>query len=73
MTFWRKVMQLKRRTRTVILCEQCGNEFFKGRIVEKDGKKFVVCPYCSYSNNKVYKKRKKRGVDTNGKYRDNNK
>lgn len=48
----------------MILCEQCGNEFFRGRIVKKDdGEEFVQCPYCRYENKRVYRKKtKKRGV-----------
>ena len=54
---------LKRRTRTVIMCEQCGNEFQRGRIVKKEDKEFIQCPYCGYHNKRVYrKKNKKRGV-----------
>ena len=54
---------LKRRTRTVIMCEQCGNEFQRGRIVKKEDKEYIQCPYCGYLNKRVYrKKNKKRGV-----------
>ena len=53
---------LKRRTRTVILCGQCGNEFRYGHLVKKNDKDFIVCPYCGYLNKKTYKKKnKKRG------------
>ena len=47
----------------MILCEQCGNEFHKGRIIEKEGQKFVQCPYCNYHNKREWKKKnKKRGI-----------
>ena len=50
----------------MILCEQCGNEFKYGKLIEKDFKKFVVCPYCGQHNmmkyNKKKKLNKKRGV-----------
>ena len=51
---------LKRRIRTVIqLCEQCGNDFYKGKFIEKeDGRKYIQCPYCGYHNKRVYRKKK---------------
>lgn len=51
---------MKRRTRTVIECEQCGNEFKRGQLVKKDDKEFIQCPYCRYLNTRRYKKRKNR-------------
>lgn len=45
------------------LCEQCGNEFYWGKPVEKeDGKKYIQCPYCGYNNRRVFKKKKKRST-----------
>ena len=56
-------MCIKRRTRTVMLCEQCGNEFNRGRIVKKENKEYIECPYCNNLNKRVYrKKNKKRGI-----------
>lgn len=47
----------------MIMCEQCGNEFQRGRLVTKDDKEYIQCPYCGYHNKRVYrKKNKKRGV-----------
>ena len=52
---------IKRRLRTVIICEQCGNEFYRGRLVKKeDGKEYIVCPYCRYENRKIFRNRKKK-------------
>lgn len=44
----------------MVLCEQCGNEFKSGRIVKKDDKELVTCPYCGYLNKRTYSKKKKR-------------
>lgn len=54
---------MKRRTRTVMMCERCGNEFNRGRIVKREDKEFIECPYCNNLNKRVYrKKNKKRGI-----------
>lgn len=53
----------------MILCEQCGNEFYKGKkvfsVVGGDTKPFIRCPYCNYYNTPPWenKKRKKKGLD----------
>ena len=44
----------------MILCEQCGNEFYRGKLVKKEDKEYVQCPYCGYLNRKFYNKKKKR-------------
>lgn len=43
-----------------MLCEQCGNEFWTKRYIKKDDKEYIVCPFCNYHNNKVYKNKKKK-------------
>lgn len=43
----------------MIICEQCGNEFNRGRIVKKDDKEYIQCPYCRWENKRVFKKKKK--------------
>ena len=50
----------------MILCEQCGNEFHWGKLVHKNGKELVSCPYCRYYNQKPLKggKNKKVRKDT---------
>lgn len=45
----------------MILCEQCGNEFLGGKLIEKNGKKYIKCPYCDYGNKRVYKRKRKKG------------
>ena len=42
----------------MILCEQCGNEFKYGKMTEKNGKRYINCPYCNYGNKPLYRKRK---------------
>ena len=44
----------------MILCDQCGNEFYKGKIVKKDDKEYLSCPYCRYLNEKPRKGGKKK-------------
>ena len=44
----------------MIICEQCGNEFQRGRIVKKEDKEFIQCPYCDYHNKRVYRKKNKK-------------
>lgn len=46
----------------MILCEQCGNEFHRGKLVTKEDKEYIVCPFCKYLNERTeyYKKKKKR-------------
>lgn len=44
----------------MILCEQCGNEFYKGRLVTKEDKEYVSCPYCRYLNDRPQKAKKKK-------------
>lgn len=39
----------------MILCEQCGNEFYRGKLVHKNGKEYISCPYCRYYNEKPHK------------------
>ena len=51
----------------MILCEQCGNEFRRGKLIEDKGKKYIKCPYCSYGYNRVYKRKKKGAVNENNK------
>ena len=53
----------------MILCEQCGNEFRRGNMIERDGKKYIKCPYCNYGNKPLYR-RKKKG-DTNARRNEN--
>lgn len=44
----------------MILCEQCGNEFNRGRKIETDsGKKMIECPYCKWRNPFPTKRNKK--------------
>lgn len=43
----------------MILCEQCGNEFRYGKLVVKEDKELISCPYCRWLNPKP--KRKKKG------------
>ena len=44
----------------MILCEQSGNEFNRGRKIETDsGKKMIECPYCKWRNPFPTKKNKK--------------
>ena len=47
----------------MITCEQCGNEFYRGKLIKKEnGKEYIICPYCRYENRKMFRKRnKKRG------------
>lgn len=57
------VFRIKRRTIIVIMCEQCGNEFNRGRLVKKEEGEYIKCPYCGNLNKRVYrKKNKKRDV-----------
>lgn len=42
-----------------VLCDRCGNEYHWGRIVKKDDKEFIQCPYCNFNNK--FPKKKKRG------------
>lgn len=49
----------------MILCEQCGNEFYKGKIVKKDDKEYLSCPYCHYLNEKPRKSGKKKYHNNN--------
>lgn len=51
----------------MMLCEQCGNEFQRGRLVTKDNKEYIQCPYCGYYHSKSMfrKKNKKRRVMKN--------
>ena len=51
----------------MILCEQCGNEFYKGKIVNKDNKEYISCPYCRYLNEKPRKGKKKYNKNKNQK------
>ena len=44
----------------MIMCEQCGNEFQRGRIVKKEDKEYIQCPYCGYLNKRVYRKKNKK-------------
>lgn len=39
-------------------CEQCGNDFFNSRIIEKEGVKYKVCPYCGWKHELKYNKKK---------------
>lgn len=50
-------------------CEQCGNEFYKGRNVEKEDKSYIQCPYCKYLNERVFYKKKKARRTEQGKDR----
>lgn len=45
-----------------ITCEQCGNDFGRGKIINKDGMNVVYCPYCRYENPVPHIKRPKKGV-----------
>lgn len=50
----------------MILCEQCGNEFYNGEKIERGRKTFIECPYCGYYNRPPWvnnrKKSKKKGA-----------
>ncbi len=50
----------KRRTKVMILCEQCGNDFRRGNIIKKDSGEYIQCPFCYYHNKRVYSRRKRR-------------
>ena len=43
-----------------MLCEQCGNEFYKNKYYNKDGKSYVRCPFCGFENEKTYSKKNKK-------------
>lgn len=47
-----------------MLCIRCGNEFYRGHIVNREGKELIQCPFCGQYNMRVYKK-KKRKVNNN--------
>ena len=53
-------MCLNRRTRTVMMCEQCGNEFHRGEIMKKNDKEYIKCPYCGWGNRRKFNRKKKR-------------
>lgn len=44
-----------------IICEQCGNEFYRKPLKNAEGKynEYVNCPYCWYKNYVSTKKKKK--------------
>lgn len=48
--------------RDYITCEQCGNDFRSSKVVVKDNKEYIQCPYCRYLNKRVDRKNKKRGA-----------
>lgn len=54
----------------MILCEQCGNEFYKGKLVKKDDKEYISCPYCKYLNIRPRKSGKKKKYNKNQKGND---
>lgn len=39
-------------------CEQCGNDFYNAKIIERDGVKYKVCPYCGWKHKLKYNKKK---------------
>ena len=43
----------------MILCERCGNEFNRGKIVKKEDVEYIKCPYCGNLNERVYYKKKR--------------
>ena len=52
----------------MILCERCGNEFNRGKLVRKYDKEYIECPYCQYRNRKLYRKKKKKAGIQNEQY-----
>lgn len=44
----------------MILCEQCGNDFYRGKLIKKEEGDYIKCPYCGYENKRKYYKRKKK-------------
>lgn len=44
---------------TMILCEQCGNEFDYGKKVERENKTYISCPYCRYLNQPPQRRKKR--------------
>lgn len=53
----------------MILCEQCGNTFLKGKLIETpDGRYKLECPYCRWKNNMPRRKRKRK--EESGKQKD---
>ena len=43
-----------------MICERCGNEYFRKVINKEDGKRVTWCPYCKYENEYIPNKKKKK-------------